>query len=120
MTLDELQSGLNAGHFTSVDLIRAYTARIGKVTSRLHAINEINPDAVSIAAYYDSLRNAGNLIGPLHGIPVVIKDNIGTADKMNNTAGLYALLGTQVPEDSTVTRKLREAGAIIHGKANLS
>ncbi|KAM0476147.1 hypothetical protein ACHAPX_006564 [Trichoderma viride] len=119
-TLDELQSGLNAGQFTSVDLIRAYTARIGEVNSRLHAVNEINPDAISIAAHHDSLRYSGNLIGPLHGIPVVIKDNIGTADKMNNTAGSYALLGAEIPEDSTVARKLREAGAIILGKANLS
>ncbi|EHK42505.1 uncharacterized protein TrAtP1_002479 [Trichoderma atroviride] len=119
-TLDELQSGLNAGHFTSVDLIRAYTARIGQVNSRLHAVNEINPDAVSIAAHHDSLRSSGNLIGPLHGIPVVVKDNIGTADKMNNTAGSFALLGAEIPEDSTVARKLREAGAIVLGKANLS
>ncbi|PNP43622.1 hypothetical protein TGAMA5MH_04594 [Trichoderma gamsii] len=119
-TLDELQSGLNAGHFTSVDLIRAYTARIGEVNSRLHAVNEINPDAVSIAAHHDALRYSGTLIGPLHGIPVVIKDNIGTADKMNNTAGSYALLGAEIPEDSTVARKLREAGAIILGKANLA
>ncbi|UKZ55997.1 hypothetical protein TrVGV298_009821 [Trichoderma virens] len=119
-TLDELQSGLNAGHFTSVDLIQAYTARIEEVNSRLHAVNDINPDAVSIAAHYDTLRYSGNIIGPLHGIPVVIKDNIATADKMNNTAGSYALVGAEVPEDSTIAHKLRQAGAIILGKANLS
>ncbi|KAH0523084.1 hypothetical protein TsFJ059_008136 [Trichoderma semiorbis] len=119
-TLDELQSGLNGGHFTSVDLIRAYTARIEQVNPRLHAINEINPDALSIAAHHDALRHSGHLIGPLHGIPVVVKDNIATADKMNNTAGSYVLVGAEVPEDSTVARKLREAGAIILGKANLS
>ncbi|KAL7905135.1 amidase signature domain-containing protein [Trichoderma velutinum] len=119
-TLDELQSGLNAGYFTSVDLIRAYSARIEEVNPRLHAVNEINPDAVSIAAHHDSLRSSGKLIGPLHGVPVVIKDNIATADRMNNTAGSYVLVGAEVPEDSTIARKLREAGAIILGKANLS
>ncbi|KAL7928159.1 amidase signature domain-containing protein [Trichoderma chlorosporum] len=119
-TLEELQSGLNAGHFTSVDLIRAYTARIEEVNPRLHAVNDINPDAISIAAHHDALRGSGSIIGPLHGIPVVLKDNIATADKMNNTAGSYALVGAEVPEDSTVARKLREAGAILLGKANLS
>lgn len=118
-TLDELQQGLDSHRFTSVDLTKAYLARIREVNEQLHAVNEINPDALEIAAQLDQSRADGNL-GPLHGIPVLIKDNIATDDKMNNTAGSYALLGAKVPEDSTIAAKLRKAGAIILGKANLS
>lgn len=118
-TLDELRHGLDSHRFTSVDLTKAYLARIHEVNAQLHAVNEINPDALKIAAQLDKSRSQGNL-GPLHGIPVLIKDNIATHDKMNNTAGSYALLGAKVPEDSTIAAKLRKAGAIILGKANLS
>lgn len=118
-TLDELRDGLDAGRFSSVDLTKAYIARINEVSSQLHAVNEINPDALAIAAELDKSRKDSSR-GPLHGIPVLIKDNIATDDKMNNTAGSFALVGARVPEDSTVAKKLRAAGAIILGKANLS
>lgn len=106
--------------FTSVDLVKAYLARIAEVNPILHAVNEVNPDALAIAADLDAQRAAGTTLGPLHGIPILLKDNIATADKMNNTAGSYALLGAKVPRDSTLVAKLRKAGAIILGKTNLS
>ncbi|KAM3514719.1 hypothetical protein MY11210_001690 [Beauveria gryllotalpidicola] len=118
-TLDELRRGLDGGQFTSVDLTKAYIARINEVNEQLHAVNEINPDALAIAAELDQERVKGK-VGPLHGIPILLKDNIATDDKMNNTAGSFALIGAKVPEDSTVAAKLRKAGAIILGKANLS
>lgn len=83
-------------------------------------MTEINPDALSIAATLDAERKAGKCPGPLHGSPMLIKDLIATKDKMNNTAGSYALLGATVPRDSTVVAKLRDAGVIILGKSNLS
>ncbi|KAK5997482.1 Putative amidase [Cladobotryum mycophilum] len=122
-TLADLRDGLDGGHFTSVDLVEAYLARINEVNSELHAVTEINPDAVSIAAELDCERQRGIINStalPLHGIPILVKNNIATDDKMNNTAGSYALLGAKVPEDSTVVAKLRKAGAIILGKSNLS
>ncbi|KAK4442395.1 amidase signature domain-containing protein [Podospora aff. communis PSN243] len=119
-TIDDLERGLSQGLFTSVDLVNAYEARIAQVNPILRAVNELNPDALDIAAELDALRASGTTLGPLHGIPILIKDNIATADKMNNTAGSYALLGAKVPRDSTMAAKLRQAGAIILGKANLS
>lgn len=121
-TLADLRSGLDKNLFTSVDLVRAYIGRIQEVNLELRAITEINPDALSIAAERDDERRAGIDPAklPLHGIPVILKDNIATFDKMNNTAGSYALLGAKVPEDSTIASKLRKAGAIILGKSNLS
>jgi amidase len=123
-TLDELRHGLDLGLFTSVDLTKAYIARIKQVTQDLRPVNEINPDALAIAAEKDAACRAqiGLIcnLGPLHGIPVLIKDNIATDDKMNNTAGSYALVGARTAEDSTVAARLRKAGAIILGKANMS
>ncbi|WPG97264.1 Hypothetical protein R9X50_00003600 [Acrodontium crateriforme] len=119
-TLDDLVEGLESGRFTSVDLVKAYSARIHEVNGILHMVNEINPDALSIAADADALRANGTVLGPLHGIPILIKDNIATDDKMNNTAGSFALLGAKVPRDSTIAAKLRKAGAVILGKTNLS
>ncbi|KAG1719927.1 glutamyl-tRNA amidotransferase subunit A [Suillus lakei] len=119
-TIDDLQSGLAAGTFTSVDLVKAYVARIDEVNPVLHAVIEINPDALSIAASLDAERARGSSRGNLHGIPICIKDNIATLDKMNNTAGSFALLGAIPPSDSTVAAKLKAAGAIIIGKCNLS
>lgn len=83
-------------------------------------MTEVNPDAISIAATLDAERANGTIRGPLHGIPLLIKNNIATMDKMNNTAGSYALLGAKVPRDSTIAAKLRAAGVIILGKSNLS
>jgi amidase len=119
-TIDDLSEGLSSGLFTSVDLVSTYLARIAEVNPILHAVNELNPDALTIAAELDAMRANGTTLGPLHGIPILIKDNIATADKMNNTAGSYALLGAKVPRDSTMAAKLRKAGAIILGKTNLS
>lgn len=119
-TIDEVQEGLDCGAFTSVQLTMAYLARIGEVNSILNAVLETNPDALTIAADLDAKRAAGKVIGPLHGIPILIKDNIATMDKMNSTAGSFSLLGAKVPADSTMAAKLRKAGAIILGKTNLS
>ncbi|KAL6800416.1 amidase signature domain-containing protein [Trichoderma sp. SZMC 28012] len=121
-TLAELRFGLDNNHFTSVDLVHAYIDRILEVNPELKAVTEINPDALSIALKRDTERRAGidPAKQPLHGIPILLKNNIATDDEMNNTAGSYALLGAKVPHDSTIASKLRKAGAIILGKANLS
>ncbi|KAI9662636.1 MAG: hypothetical protein M1831_002679 [Alyxoria varia] len=119
-TLESLQSGLQSKQFSSVDLVNAYTSRIREVNGELHAVTEINPDALTIARQLDHERARNRSRGPYHGIPILIKNNIATHDKMNNTAGSYALLGAKVPRDATVAAKLRNAGAVILGKANLS
>ncbi|KAI9170660.1 putative amidase [Paramyrothecium foliicola] len=120
VTIDDLNGGLESGLFTSVDLVKAYLGRIEEVNDELNVVTEINPDALRIAAELDELRKSGDVKGPLHGIPILIKNNIATDDKMNNTAGSWALIGAKVPHDSFMARKLREAGAVILGKANLS
>lgn len=91
-----------------------------EVNGTLHVVTQLNPDALSIAADLDAQRAQGKILGPLHGIPVLLKNNIATADNMENTAGSYALAGSRVPRDSTMAAKLRQAGAIILGKTNLS
>lgn len=103
-----------------MDLVNAYIARILEVNSTLHVVTEINPDALAIAEQLDNERKNGTSRGPLHGIPILIKNNIATADQMNNTAGSWSLVGAKVPRDSQVARKLREAGVVILGKTNLS
>ncbi|KAK4555106.1 hypothetical protein LTR86_007872 [Recurvomyces mirabilis] len=118
--LEELVDGLESGLFTSADLVRAYEARIMEVNSTLHMVTELNPDALTIASQLDAMRANGTVLGPLHGIPILIKNNIATDDKMNNTAGSWSLVGSKVPRDSTMAAKLRKAGAIILGKTNLS
>ncbi|TKA81059.1 hypothetical protein B0A49_00679 [Cryomyces minteri] len=120
VTTEDLVYGLETGLFTSVDLITAYIARINEVNATNHAVAEINPDALAIAAQMDAMRANGTVLGPLHGIPILIKNNIATADKMNNTAGSYALVGAKVPRDSAMAAKLRKAGVVILGKTNLS
>ncbi|PHH68917.1 hypothetical protein CDD82_189 [Ophiocordyceps australis] len=119
-TLDDIRHGLDSRLFTSTHLVKTYMQRINQVNGKLHAVTEINPDALDIAAHLDKQRASGCILGPLHGIPILIKNNIATADRMNNTAGSFALLGATVPRDATVASKLRKAGAIILGKANLS
>ena len=119
ITLAELQEGLRSGRFTSHALTEAYLARIDSIDKRGPAINaviELNPDALAIAAEMDRTPRRG----PLHGIPVLIKDNIDTADRMHTTAGSLALADSIAPRDSAVAAKLREAGAVIIGKTNLS
>ncbi|GIZ39010.1 hypothetical protein CKM354_000240200 [Cercospora kikuchii] len=118
--LNAINAGLSTSLFTSVDLVQAYLARIEEVQDELHVVNELNPDALETAAERDAQRLNGTILGPLHGIPVLLKDNIATHDKMNNTAGSHILLGAKVPRDATVAAKLRKAGAILLGKSNLS
>ena len=85
----------------------------------LHAVIETNPKAIAIAAALDNERRAGHVRGPLHGIPMLVKDNIATHDKMQTTAGSLALYGSRVPGDAPIIRRLRAAGAVILGKTNL-
>ncbi|KAL8714673.1 MAG: hypothetical protein Q9220_001622 [cf. Caloplaca sp. 1 TL-2023] len=119
-TTEELETGLESGLFTSVDLVNVYIARILEVNSTLNVVTELNPDALGIAAELDAERANGTTRGPLHGMPILIKGNIGTADKMSTTAGSFALLGATLPKDSGVATKLRAAGVVILGKTNLS
>jgi amidase len=120
VTIEELETGLESGLFTSVDLVNAYIARILEVNSTLNVVTELNPDALAIAKELDAERANGTTRGPLHGMPLLIKGNIATLDKMSTTAGSFALLGAKVPRDSGIAAKLRAAGVIILGKTNLS
>lgn len=120
VTTEELETGLEQGFFTSVDLVNAYIARINEVNSTLNVVTELNPDALAIAAELDAERASGTTRGPLHGMPILIKNNIGTADKMSTTAGSFALLGATLPQDSGIAARLRAAGVVILGKTNLS
>jgi amidase len=123
ITIPELQDGMKSGRFTARSLVEKYTARIDEIDKRGPAVNaiiELNPDALSFADALDQERKAKGPRGPLHGIPVLIKDNIDTADKMMTTAGSLALVGSKPPTDSFVAKKLRAAGAVILGKTNLS
>jgi amidase len=119
-TIPELQALMSSGVLTSVQLTTRYLHRIARFNPLLHAVIETNPDALAIASALDAERASGQLRGPLHGIPILVKDNLATADKMQTTAGSLALVGSIVPSDSVVVRRLRQAGAVILGKANLS
>ncbi|KAG8728306.1 hypothetical protein FRC11_011405, partial [Ceratobasidium sp. 423] len=124
-SIKDLQNGLDKGEFTSVDLVKAYFARIDEVNLKgpqLRAVIEINPQALAQAAILDGERKRTGKRSSLHGIPILLKDNIATlaSEGMNTTAGSYALLKSIVPDDATVVAKLRKAGAILLGKANLS
>ena len=122
-TIAQLQDGMSSGRLTSRRLVELYTERINAIDRQgpaLRSIIELNPDALSIAESLDAERKAGRVRGPLHGIPVLIKDNIDTADRMMTTAGSLALQGTSAPRDAFVAAKLRAAGAVILGKTNLS
>jgi amidase len=122
-TITELQDAMKSGKLTSRSITEKYLARIDQIDKQgpaLNAIIELNPDALSIADAMDKERKDKGPRGPLHGIPVLVKDNIDTADKMMTTAGSLALLGSKATKDSTVAQKLRGAGAVILGKTNLS
>src|SRR6266513_2169169 len=122
-TLSDLQAGMAAGRMTARSITQEYLTRIAELDRKgptLRHLIEINPDALSIADSLDAERKAGRVRGPLHGIPVLVKDNIDTADRMTTTAGSLALAGSSAPRDSFVAAKLRSAGAILLGKANLS
>ncbi len=119
----QLQAAMEGGTLTARSLTAFYLKRIAEIDKRgpcLNAVIEINPDALTIAEALDRERREKGPRGPLHGIPVLIKDNIATADKMSTTAGSLALLGARAPRDSFVASRLRAAGAVILGKTNLS
>jgi amidase len=122
-TITELQERMNAGELTSVQLTATYLKRIAEMDQagpRLNSVIELNPDASSIARELDAERKGGKVRGPLHGMPILIKDNIATADKMETTAGSLALVGIKPPRDAVIVRQLRAAGVVILGKTNLS
>jgi len=127
-TVAQLQAEMAAGHLTSEKLTRAYIDRIEQLDQGdsdsdslgVNAIIEINPDALAIARHMDELRRKGTVLGPLHGIPVLLKANIDTGDKMQTTAGSLGLQGMPAKIDSTVAANLRAGGAVILGKTNLS
>ena len=119
----ELQSAMESGQTTALELTRDYLARIAAMDwdgPRVNSIIETNPDAESIARNLDRERAQGRVRGPLHGIPIVLKDCIATDDRMETTAGSLALVGSKVPRDAGIARTLRDAGAILLGKANMS
>jgi amidase len=123
LTIAELQSGMASGKYTAQSLVRKYLDRIDEVDKHGPAITsviELNPDALTIASDLDKERKAKGARGALHGIPVLIKDNIDTHDRMTTTAGSLALGGSLPLQDSQVAKKLRQAGAVILGKTNLS
>ena len=123
LTIADLQSGMASGRFTARSIAEKYLARIEEIDKygpTINSVIEINPDALAIAEALDQERKDQHLRGPMHGIPVLIKDNIDTADRMQTTAGSLALLGSKPARDSFVAQKLREAGAVILGKTNLS
>lgn len=123
LTIAKLQDGMKSGKFTARSLVKNYLDRIDDIDKHGPALNsviEINPDAVSIAEALDRERKEKGARGPLHGIPILIKDNIDTADRMMTTAGSLALVGSRPAQDAYVAKKLRDAGAVILGKTNLS
>jgi len=121
VTIPELQAKMKSGVLTSRRLVEMYLERIKQVDTKTRSVLELNPDALAIADQMDKERKKGKLRSPLHGIPVLIKDNIDTADKMHTTAGSLALLDAPTPkQDAFVAARLRKAGAVILGKTNLS
>jgi amidase len=127
ITVSGLQDGMKSGKFTARSLVEKYSARIQEIDKdkdkngpAINSIIEINPDALTIADALDQERKSKGPRGPMHGIPVLIKDNIDTADKMMTTAGSLALVGSKPAQDSHVAQMLRSAGAVILGKTNLS
>ena len=122
-TIEDLQNRMGAGQLTAHQLTLAYLERIAQIDRagpKLNSVIELNPDALALADALDLERRAGKIRGPLHGIPVLLKDNIDTADRMQTTAGSQALVGQKVPRDAGVAARLRAAGAVILGKTNCS
>jgi amidase len=123
LTLEEISHGLSNGRWTSHELIEKYLGRISAMDHAgpaLHAMIETNPDIEAIATALDAERHTGHVRGPLHGVPIIVKDNIGTADRMHTSAGSLALATSIAPRDAFVIERLRAAGAIIVGKSNMS
>lgn len=121
-TIDKIQTAFKQNKLTSKDLVEFYIQEIRKLNPIYRAVIEVNPDAFNLAEQADQERKTNSTKSrlKLHGIPVLLKDNIATKDKLNTTAGSYALLKSVVPRDAGVVKKLRESGAIILGKASLS
>jgi amidase len=122
-TIADLQSKMTSGAYSAHSITEKYLARIDAIDKHgpsLNSVIEVNPDALAIASALDKERKEKGARGPMHGIPVLIKDNIDTGDKMMTTAGSLALAGSTAPKDAFVVKKLREAGAVILGKTNLS
>src|SRR5438876_549878 len=123
MTIADLQAGMSSGKFTARSITEKYLTRIEAIDKQGPAINsvlELNTDALAMADNLDKERKDKGTRGPLHGIPILIKDNIDTADSMETTSGSLALLGSRCTRDAFVVQKLRQAGAVILGKTNLS
>jgi amidase len=123
VTIDGLQQKMKSGEMTARSIAEAYLRRIDTLDRKgpnLHSVLELNPDALAIADAMDQERKAGKLRGPMHGIPVLVKDNINTGDKMMTTAGALALEGNKAASDAFIIKKLRDSGAVILGKTNLS
>ena len=118
-TIPQLQAAMASGALTSMALTMGYIKRIQSLNPTLHAVIEVNPNALAIATSLDNERRAGHVRGPLHGIPILVKDNIAINDNMQTTAGSLAIYGNQVPGDSVVIQHLLAAGAVILGKSNL-
>lgn len=122
-TITDLQEQMQAGRVTSVQLTTAYLQRVAEIDRAgptLNSVIELNPEALAIAERLDAERAKGQVRGALHGIPVLIKDNIGTADQMQTTAGSLAMVGARPAQDAAIVEQLRAAGAVILGKTNLS
>ncbi len=119
-TIRELQTSMDNGIFTSKELVVFYLKRINQYNPLLNALIELNPDALKLAEEADKIRNKSKKRPPLLGIPIILKDNIGTKDKMHNTAGAKALDGSKVNKEAPVVRKIKKHGGIILGKANMS
>src|SRR5437870_6422733 len=122
-TVAQLQDRMSSGLLTSVELTSLYIKRIQRLDQNgpgVNAVIELNPDALAAAKNADDLRRRGKVLGPLHGIPVLLKDNIDTGDRMQTSAGSFALVGKPAKRDSTVAANLRAGGAVILGKTNLS
>lgn len=118
--INKLQTAMEEGLFSSEELVQAYMERIEQLNPVIHAVLELNPDALDIARALDAERRERGSRGPLHGIPILLKDNIDTHDRMHTSAGSVALASSIAAEDSWVARKLREAGAILLGKTNMT
>jgi len=118
-SIPELQDAMASGQITSRELTHGYIRRIQSLNPLLHSVIELNPNAIAIAAGLDNERRRGQVRGPLHGIPLLVKDNVATDDQMQTTAGSLAIYGNHVPGDAVIIEQLRAAGAIILGKSNL-
>jgi amidase len=118
-TIPQLQALMASGQLSSRQLTQGYIRRIQSLNPLLHSVIELNPNAIAIASHLDNERRRGQVRGPLHGIPLLVKDNIATDDQMQTTAGSLAIYGNHVPGDAVIIQHLRAAGAIILGKSNL-